>query len=511
MTAKIQRSRNIVNLDQLIKYTTDSIRQIEYWEKENTGELTASNGVHQIARPKRSAHTPSVKDKYFKRVATHVCNELYNSKAKKQESKLELSTFHRYLTKIKNKVRSGIARHNPALPSMVADLCVKYPQYSKLINKLITDKKKHVNKVKAAILSELNAMNKVDADNLYAEIDALSKSGNIEHPIIKYLALTPAQAARRKANISARLTERKTNKQSYTLGFISDLIDTCLDSDNFNELALGVALATGRRSIEVVFRGKFEVKSKNEILFSGQAKKGKGVISKPFVIPVLVDADRIVKAVERMKATDRYNTILADVKSLTDADKNDRINTIVARMLNHTAKRKLTPSLKADESPVKFKDTRVIALQIAILKIMPRKKYSKLDINEFTKRFEGHDSYEEFANYQHISIVDAPAPVTKEVAPAPATSASVSADTSALSKADDVINGLGSKPLFKLHQRVKDLAHKTGLELTQAFLYKGRKINGATEKAGGSLDLIKKYLAIPEVDAAIKEYNKGKD
>lgn len=512
MTSKPQAQRNIVDLDHLIKYAINSIKQIEYWEKDNTGELPAVKGVHQIARPKRSAHTPSVKDKYFKRVATHICNELYNNKAKNAENKLELSTFHRYLTKIKNDIRSGIARHNPALPALLADLGAKYPQYSSLINTMITEKGKHVNKVKAQVLAKLSAMDKVDADTLYAEINELSRSGNIEHPIIKYLALTPAQSARRKANIAERLMERKTNKQTYTLGFISDLVKECLTSNNFNELALGVALATGRRAIEVIYRGEFTAKGANEIIFTGQAKKGKGVITKPYNIPVIFDAGLIVSAVERLRKTDRYKSLMDDISTLPDNKRNDRINVVCARMLGHTAKRKLTPTLAANDSPVKFKDTRVIALQVAILKIMPLKKYSKLDINEFAKRFEGHDGYDEFANYQHISVIDAPAPkpVAKKAAPAPAPAVSVNADISALEAADESINTSNSKPLYKLHARVKDLARRTGLPLTQTFLYKGQNVNGITEKAGGSLDSIKKYLALPYIAAAVEEYNKGK-
>lgn len=512
MTNKQQAQRNIVDLDKLTLYVVDSIKQIDYWQKDNAGELPAAKGVHQRTRPAKSAHTPSVKRKHYKRVADHVMNELYNNKSKKQENKLELSTFHRYLTKIKNNVRSDIARHNPELPATLAALSSKYPQYADLINTMLTDSKKHVNKVKAQVLAKLSSMDKVDADNLYAEINELSRAGKIEHPIIQFLALTPAQASRRKANIAARLVERKTNKQSYTLGFVSELVESCLDSNNFNELALGVALATGRRAIEVVYRGEFRAKGKHEVIFSGQAKKGKGVISKPYNIPVIFDADKIASAVNRLRATDRYKDLIAEVEAMPDSKRNDRINTVCARMLGHTAKRKLTPNIAANESPVKFKDTRVIALQIAILKIMPQKKYSKLDINEFVKRFSGHDGYEEFANYQHISVVEGPAPKpVKKAAPAHVSAASVNADISALSAADQVINESKSKPLYKLHERVKELAQRTGLPITQTFLYKGQSVNGVIEKAGGSLDMIKKYLALPVVADSVNHWNAGKE
>jgi hypothetical protein len=509
MKFKQQQSRGVVDLDQLIKYTIDSIKQVEYWKHNKEGVRPASSGVHQIARPSRSSHTKSVQAKYFQRIARHVCNELYNNQSKNKENKLELSTFHRYLTKIKNTIRYDVARHSDTLPASIDKLVTEYPQYSKLIKRLLTEKDKHVNKVKVSILNELNAMNKVDADNLYTDINELAKKGGIEHPIIKYLSLTPAQAARRKSNIDARLQERKTNKQSYNLDFILELTTDSLKSNNFNELALGIALATGRRAIEVIYRGEFKAKSKNVLSFSGQAKKGKGVIAKAFDIPTLIDTDLIIDAVSRLKATERYETILADIEHLADTAKNDRINTIVARMLNHTAKRKLTPDTDVKDSPVKFKDTRVIALQVAILKIMPLKKYSKLDINEFAKRFEGHDNYEEFANYQHISVIDQPT-IKKEAPQQTADSTNENVDVSALEVADAAINEANSKPLYKLHERVKALANKTGLVITQTSLYKGQKHGNELLKAGGSLALIKKYLALPYVEAAVNEYNKGK-
>jgi hypothetical protein len=509
MKFKQQQTHGVVDLKHLIKYTINSIEQVEYWKDNKEGLYPASNGVNQIARPTRSAHTPSVQAKYFQRIARHVCNELYNNQAKNKENKLELSTFHRYLTKIKNTIRYDVARHNDTLPASVDQLVEKYPQYSKLIKRLISEKSKHVNKVKVSILNELNAMNKIDADNLYSDINALAKKGGIEHSIIKYLSLTPAQAARRKSNIDARLQERKTNKQSYNLDFILELTTDSLNSSNFNELALGVALATGRRAIEVIYRGEFKAKSKNVLSFSGQAKKGKGVIAKSFDIPTLIDTDLIISAVQKLKATERYETIMNDIEPLRDTDKNDRINTIVARMLNHTAKRKLTPTMDVKSSPVKFKDTRVIALQVAILKIMPLKKYSKLDINEFAKRFEGHDSYEEFANYQHISVIDKPT-VKKEAPTKTADTLSENVDISALEVADGAINEANSKPLYKLHDRVKALANRTGLVITQTSLYKGYKFGDETLKAGGSLALIKKYLALPYVEKAVNEYNKGK-
>ena len=505
MSDKKKKGRNTVDMNHLMADLTSRVKQIDYWKKDNTDSLPAAPNTHQIARPAASAHAPSVKEKQYKRAATHVCNQLYNSKSKSKDSKFALTTYHRYLTRIKNNIRKNIARHNPELPEIMAELMARYPQYSDLLSLMVGDKDKYVNKVKAHILSKLSQVDKVDADELHAEISDLSKNGKIEHPVIKYLALTEAQQQRRKNDIAARLKERKSNKQSYNLGFISRVTDECLDSDNFNELAIGIALATGRRAIEVIYRGNFAVEGSHKIKFSGQAKKGKGVKAEAYTIPTLKSAEKIVEAVEKLRATDKYKELESIISSLPDEERNTQVNTRCARMLNYTVKNLLSPSTKHDDSPVKFKDCRAIALQSAILKIMPLPEYAKLDINEFVLRFQGHDDYEEFANYQDIAVADAPEPAPKVEPVAPVKP--VGANVAALEGIDDVINAMGKKTLYKLHERVKEWAVRTGAKVEQTPLYKGAK----GDKVGGSLALIKTYLTIPEIAEAVEAYNAGKE
>lgn len=503
MKAKKPKFKRNFSKDELIREVISKVQQIDSWTTDPATTVAALPGIDPVSRPKKSAHTPSVKAKYYDRTARSIKNRLFDSKAKAKDSKLRLSTFVKYLLFIRNAVRKDIGRHNPELPEITKDLCSRYPKYANLIKTLITHKEKRVNKVKTAIINKLVSMDKVDADNLASELTELAKNGRLEHPIINFLRPTTAQLKRLKDMQAANLKERKSNKQTYNIHFINRVIDECLDSDNFNELALGISLSTGRRAVEAVYRGKFEAKGEKEILFSGQVKKGKGVTAKPYPIPTLVDAERIIMAVEKLRNTARYKELSKEVEKLPDEKRNDVLNLRTARMLNYHAKKKLTPNKKVDESPVQYKNSRVIALQMAILKIMPEPKYAHLDINEFVLRYQGHDHYTEFANYQDIAIEDKPEPSKEEQHRV------ANADVSALQSADDAINNAGSKPLWKLHEKVKELAKETGLPLTQAFIYKGRKVNG--EKKGGfsGLPMVKRYMGIPEVHEAINKYNKS--
>ena len=503
MTKKASRKTRSDDVQWCLDEVISRIKQIDYWAKDNTDTLKADKGTHQLARPKRSAHSPSVKKEQYKRVGTLVRNKLYSSKAKKQENLSSLNYFYNSLNTIKQEIRLTVARHNPALPSIVDAWSVKYPQYSDIIRPLVDDTTKYVNKVRVRVYNELVSLNKLDADELASELKVLSKSGDLEHPVIKFLNLTPVEDTRRKSEISENLNKRKSNRQTYTLGFINRVAEECLVSDDFNHLALGVALATGRRAVEVIHQGSFEVVNDNCILFGGQAKKGRGVDIKPYKIPTLINTTLIVKAVKQLRSTEKYKALKKELKNVRPEKINRAINTACARMLNYTAKRVLDPDTKPEDSLVKFKDSRVIAVQAAILKIMPLPKYKKLDVNVFLERFNGHDGFKEFENYQHVAVTD-------EAEPVPEEKKQTKVSIKALEQADAAINDTGKKVLGKLHNNVKALAERTGLELTQAFIYKGRKVDGELQKAGGSLALIKQYLAMPEVAKAIQSYNKGK-
>jgi len=503
MTKEATRKKRSDDVQWCINEVISRVKQIDYWSKDNTDSLPADKGTLQLARPKRSAHTQSVKEKQYRRIGTLVRNKLYSSKSKKQENLSSLNYFYNSLNTIKQEIRLTVARHNPELPNIIDTWCIKYPKYSEIIRPLTSDTGKYVNKVRVATYNKLVSLNKLDADELASEIKTLAKNGELEHPIIKYLNLTPVEDTRRKNEISNNLNKRKSNKQTYTLGFINRVTEECLASNDFNHLALGIALATGRRAVEVIHQGTFEAVNEQCILFGGQAKKGRGVAVKPYKIPTLINTSLIIEAVKKLRSTRKYQDLKNELKNIKPEKVNKTINAACSRMLNYTAKRTLDPDTKPDDSQVKFKDSRVIAVQIAILKIMPLPAYKKLDINVFLERFNGHDGFKEFENYQHVAITDEPEPKPKEKKP---THTSIKA----LEQADDAINNSGKKVLGKLHNNVKALAERTGLELTQAFIYKGRKVNGKLEKAGGSLAIVKQYLSIPEVATAITEYNKDK-
>lgn len=505
------------DVNKMIDEVINKIQQIDFWTETNTGCYPAIEGVKQLARPKRSAHTDGEKRKQYARLAKRVRTQLYAHAAKKETNKLSLRSYANALKKINKKIRLDVARNHPALPSLVDQWIAEYPQYSDIIRPIIEDKTKYVKKTRTAAVKNLIALRKVDSSELAEKIIDASDAGLMEHPCVNMLerkpAITKSERLELKADEAKRLQGRKDGtigKRSYSLGFIDRITAECLDSSDFNELVIGVALATGRRGIEVIHGGSFKVVSEKSIKFSGQAKKGRGVKSKPYNIPVRFSAQKIVDAVDRLRSTKNYMRVLNTIaEKEQEAGKAmpeyhlEWVNYSCARMLNYTVKNLLADN-DSDKKLVKFKDTRAIAVKVARLKIQPTTKIT--DDNEFVKKYAGHDGYAEFANYEHINIIDEPEQEVKPKAIAPA-----SAPVDVLSAADKAVNDFGSKPVAKLHEKVKALAERTGWELTQSFIYKGKKDdNGDIQKAGGNLAVVKKYLAIPAVAKAVAAYNKDK-
>lgn len=77
-----------------------------------------------------------------------------------------------------------------------------------------------------------------------------------------------------------------------------------VDQKFSTRMALAVILCTGRRNIEILKTGNFEVVNEKTILFSGQAKKKFGEEAKSYEIPVMfADAQSVVNCVNRLRKT----------------------------------------------------------------------------------------------------------------------------------------------------------------------------------------------------------------
>jgi hypothetical protein len=102
-----------------------------------------------------------------------------------------------------------------------------------------------------------------------------------------------------------------------------------LCSDDWAEIAVGLAVCTGRRLAELLKTGTFARKTAYSVIFSGQVK-GKGRVAVPYEIPTLAPASEILAAVQR-------------VRSLVETEQLDvqKVSRVYGKQVNEAADRRL--------------------------------------------------------------------------------------------------------------------------------------------------------------------------
>lgn len=74
-----------------------------------------------------------------------------------------------------------------------------------------------------------------------------------------------------------------------------------LESSEWSEVAAGLSVITGRRIAELLSTASFDSKSKWSVMFSGALKRGQEARKLSFEIPTLTVADRVMKALARLR------------------------------------------------------------------------------------------------------------------------------------------------------------------------------------------------------------------
>jgi hypothetical protein len=91
-----------------------------------------------------------------------------------------------------------------------------------------------------------------------------------------------------------------------------------LDSPEWADVACGLAVLTGRRLNEVLKTGEFERKSQWIVTFQGALKRRGETVPLVFDIPVLTTANRVVKAVEKLRHITPHDANEAQVAIVSD-------------------------------------------------------------------------------------------------------------------------------------------------------------------------------------------------
>ena len=359
------------------------------------------NGV--IAIDSDDSMTRSVKTKSLTRLATKVKNQLHDDKRRKDSERIATSTYRKYLTNLRRAVTEQNWVHH-SLEQQVERLSKRYPEYSEELSALLG---LSITPLRNAWSELLNNVKKDGNNDAHSDI----KSMKLDHEIMRHLTLPSAD----KANLDEEQAEQRYKKIStqveLSFTWLMNTITELLTKKSrvvagqsvytYNQLALGLGLATGRRQIEVLYQGEIEKVSSNQVKFIGQAKKRGGAdYSDENIIYTLVDADLVIEAWNNLRSLPEIKD-LEQFEALGEVARNSAINARCASNLNTLAKRTF-----GDNSFV-FKDSRDIwARAVHDLYYLDwRKDNGKKSEDLFWQSMLGHEDTKTQIGYKKFHIL----------------------------------------------------------------------------------------------------------
>lgn len=382
------------------------------------------------------------KTKRLARLADRIKNGLYEDRRRKGEDKLAPASYRRYLTILRNAVTAENWRHH-SLEESVERIARKHPRWAAGLQAML--KKTDIKDLRFAHRDLLTEVRRARDDDAYEAIRTLK----LDHEIMRHLTLPAATKAELAAEAVERLEVQATNSVEinfhWLMATINDLLSaTQLRADGtavpyFSHLTLGIALATGRREIEVLKLGRFKKAGDFELEFSGQAKRREGVdYSDSYRIYTLVSADLVLASIKALRD-------LPEVQELQGMD-NVAVNNRVHSNLNQLTKRVFNDPRRV------FKDSRKIwARAVFELHYARDPKWKKVNETVFWQAMLGHEDMSTQESYKAFKLdYSKPAEALAEV------SGKWASRLEALQALDKHERIQASSSIAKIHEWVKE-------------------------------------------------------
>ena len=278
-----------------------------------------------------------------------------------------------------------------------ARLAKKYPEWNAYINSLATDDWKQA---QAEIYSAFQ-----QGEALLDDLVNLK----VNHEIMYHLQLSAAERASIKKRWDEVLGEKKRSTvlidyPSYMQRVIDiitpDFSPMGTSRATLAPLAFALSAVSGRRMIEIMVQGDFEVVARYQVKFYGQAKKRTGE-DNGRTIYTLCEAALFVARLEQLRnapAAADFNEIRADDDGSYRSE-NAKINTILAAPFNAFAK-----DFFGDDRRV-FKDTRAIYARIAYEAWFRHDtRWKNVDEDVFFSEILGHDDENTQLHYKQFKL-----------------------------------------------------------------------------------------------------------
>ena len=394
----------------------------------------------ELDRIDNSELTQSQRTAQYKRVASKVINSyLKDGDNFRADNKLSITTLNKYLTRLRTAIRAANYRHHSLKSESprgwtttdketgktnhyvtLAKLINEYPEHANELDSLRSEHaltlRKRVKEIAGAVIADEHPTKR--QRELYKLITSNLK---VEHEILFHLALDSAQKSKVKSHQGGALERKQHDSVTISHAAIMGIISEYLATESIYKQLYALALACGRRFIEVAKQGNFEPLGEHRVTFSGQAKKRAGHVEKPYPIYTLIPANEFMAAVERLRDSQQ----LADIHKKVEEKKAEKgmvtpdfdnafFNTITATSSNYAAKTAMLKRGMAKKvgddviyhdtnTTVTFKDSRAIYAAIC-LQDWHEKDAPQLDDNAFVSQLMGHEGGTAHLNYRQFRI-----------------------------------------------------------------------------------------------------------
>lgn len=173
-------------------------------------------------------------------------------------------------------------------------------------------------------------------------------------------------------------------------------------------LAFAVALATGRRSYEIVYLTDFKALSDKKMLITNVAKKSFADKDKSYEIDTLINAHAIEEAILRIRSSEIYRRLAQKLDECKYQKLHNKVFTdSMSRHLNEASRyigKKLLTDKNGDFIEMKFKDAR--DLYIVCMHKAHQARGGKLKIDAFVKKNLLHTDLETALSYRKFESDD---------------------------------------------------------------------------------------------------------
>ncbi|AWG43189.1 hypothetical protein CR532_04450 [Candidatus Borreliella tachyglossi] len=153
---------------------------------------------------------------------------------------------------------------------------------------------------------------------------------DVAHPMLKYFKLTRDEYKQIAYENSLKTKEKNTYKKSFNKSEFLTLTEELLQSNRFELLYMGLLLASGRRSLEIIAGQFINNHDSDTISFKGQLKtRNIKRFNTPYSIPLTVDKQLFLEAYNKLVDTNQY-------KDLRDRwEDNELKDTSINTLLRH--------------------------------------------------------------------------------------------------------------------------------------------------------------------------------